>query len=158
MNPSLTSQSIDRLIERALAAHNLGQLSEAEELYQQVLSLDSNHCQALNLLGHLYYQVSDYELAIELVSQAIFIDPDRADLYRTAGKICFATRNFEDAIDAFRQAIDLGDRAAENYDNLIDALEAIELHEDIGLAKFAEERGKTYSRSKSLTHKEVWSR
>lgn len=35
--------------------------------------------------------------------------------------------------------------------------EAIELHEDIALAKFAEEREKTYSRSKSLTHKEVWS-
>ena len=35
--------------------------------------------------------------------------------------------------------------------------EAMELHEDIGLAEFAEEREKTYSKNKSLTHKEVWS-
>ncbi|MBI1821632.1 MAG: antitoxin, RHH family protein [Nitrospirae bacterium] len=35
--------------------------------------------------------------------------------------------------------------------------EAMELHEDIGLAKFSEEREKTYSKSKSLTHKEIWS-
>ncbi|MFI5304984.1 MAG: antitoxin, RHH family protein [Nitrospiria bacterium] len=35
--------------------------------------------------------------------------------------------------------------------------EAMELHEDMGLAKFAEEREKTYTKSKSLTHKEVWS-
>ena len=35
--------------------------------------------------------------------------------------------------------------------------EAMEIHEDIGLAKFAEEREKTYSKNKSFTHKEVWS-
>jgi virginiamycin A acetyltransferase len=130
MNISLTSQSIDNLIQSGLAAHNLGRLSEAENLYQQVLSIDPENCQVLNLLGYLYYQVGNYELAIDLISQAIFIDPDRSDFYKTAGKVCFATRNFEDAIDAFRQAIDLGDRSAEVYDALIDALEAMDRHEE----------------------------
>jgi virginiamycin A acetyltransferase len=131
MQEGSTIENTDNLINQGLACHNRGQLSEAEDLYRQVLSIDAENCQALNLLGYLYYQVSNYELAMELISQAIFIDPDRSDLYSTAGKICFATRNFQDAIDAFRQAIDLGDRAAENYDNLIDALEAIELHEEV---------------------------
>lgn len=36
--------------------------------------------------------------------------------------------------------------------------EAMELHEDIGLTHFAEEREKILSKAKSLTHKEVWSR
>jgi virginiamycin A acetyltransferase len=130
MNISLTSQSIDNLIQSGLAAHNLGRLSEAENLYQQVLSIESENCQVLNLLGYLYYQVGNYELAIDLISQAIFIDPDRSDFYKTAGKVCFATRNFEDAIDAFRQAIDLGDQSAEVYDALIDALEAMERHKE----------------------------
>lgn len=35
--------------------------------------------------------------------------------------------------------------------------EAMALQEDIGLAKLAEVREKTYSKTKSLTHKEVWS-
>ena len=35
--------------------------------------------------------------------------------------------------------------------------EAMELHEDIGLAKLAEDREKTYSKGKFLTHKAVWS-
>ena len=130
MNTSLTSQSIDNLIQSGLAAHNLGQLSEAENLYQQVLSIDSENCQVLHLLGYLYYQSGNYELAIDIIGQAIFIDPDRPEFYNTAGKIYFATRNFEDAVDAFRQAIDLGDRSAEVYDNLIDALEAMECHEE----------------------------
>jgi virginiamycin A acetyltransferase len=128
MNISLTNQSIDNLIQNGLAAHNLGQLSEAENLYLQVLSVDSKNCQTLNLLGYLYYQIGNYELAIDIISQAIFIDPDQPDFYKMAGKVCFATRNFEDAIDAFRQAIDLGDQSAEVYDSLIDALEAMERH------------------------------
>lgn len=34
--------------------------------------------------------------------------------------------------------------------------EALELREDAGLARFAEEREKTFDRKKALTHKEVW--
>ncbi|MEW6215514.1 MAG: hypothetical protein AB1478_10000 [Nitrospirota bacterium] len=34
--------------------------------------------------------------------------------------------------------------------------EALELHEDEALSRFAEQREKTFVRSKSLTHKEVW--
>ena len=34
--------------------------------------------------------------------------------------------------------------------------EALELREDIALSKFAEEREKTFDRTKALSHKEVW--
>lgn len=34
--------------------------------------------------------------------------------------------------------------------------EALEIEEDIGLARFAETREKTFSRKKSLKHDEVW--
>lgn len=34
--------------------------------------------------------------------------------------------------------------------------EALEIEEDIGLAQFAENREKTFSRKKSLKHDEVW--
>ena len=34
--------------------------------------------------------------------------------------------------------------------------EALEIMEDIGLKSFAEEREKTFSKSKSLKHDEVW--
>ena len=36
------------------------------------------------------------------------------------------------------------------------SLSALELREDAGLARFAEEREKTFDRRKALTHKEVW--
>ncbi len=130
MQLSSTNYITDNLIARALDYHNRGQLSEAEEIYQQILSADNNNTKILNLLGYLYHQTGNNELAIELIYQAILIDPDWANSYTTAGRVYFATRNFEDAIDAFRQAIDLGDRAAENYDALINSLEAVDRYEE----------------------------
>jgi virginiamycin A acetyltransferase len=133
MKISSTIQPIDNLVDRALDYHNRGQLAEAEELYQQVLNLEPENCRVLNLLGYLYHQLGNAELAIELIGQAIFIDPEQADFYKTAGQVYFSTRNFEDAIDAFEQSIELGDRSAENYDALVNSLEAIDRHEEARL-------------------------
>ena len=36
--------------------------------------------------------------------------------------------------------------------------EAIEIHEDIALARIADRRARTFVRSKSLSHEEVWGR
>jgi virginiamycin A acetyltransferase len=130
METSLTIQSTDNLIDRALAHHHQSQLAQAEELYQEVLTLEPENCKVLNLLGYLYHQSGNNELAIELIGQAIFIDPEEAYFYKTAGQVYFTVRNFEDAVDAFRQSIDLGDRSAENYDALINSLEAIDRHEE----------------------------
>ncbi|WP_310422407.1 DapH/DapD/GlmU-related protein [Chamaesiphon sp. VAR_48_metabat_135_sub] len=130
METSLTIQSTDNLIDRALAHHNQSQLAQAEELYQQVLTLEPENCKVLNLLGYLYHQIGNNELAIKLIGQAIFIDPEQAYFYKTAGQVYFLLRNFEDAVDAFREALNLGDRSADNYDALINSLEAIDLHEE----------------------------
>ena len=128
METNQTIQSIDNLVEQAIAYHDRSQLAKAEDLYQQVLNLDPENSKVLNLLGYLYHQSGNNELAIELICQAIFIDPEQPYFYKTAGRIYYAVRNFVDAVDAFRQSIDLGDRSAENYDALIDSLEAIERH------------------------------
>lgn len=127
MPTNLTIEPTEDPIDLALASHNRGQLSEAEALYQQILNRDPENSKVLNLLGYLYHQIGNYELAIELIGQAIFIDPEQPYFYHTAGQMYFANRNFGDEIDAFKQAIDLGDATAENYDSLINSLEAIDM-------------------------------
>jgi virginiamycin A acetyltransferase len=142
MSINSTIQPTDVLIDRALASHNQGQLSDAEDLYQQVLDREPENCKILNLLGYLYYQIGNHELAIELISQAIFIDPEQAYFYKTAGQVYFATRNFEDAVEAVTQAINLGDRSAENYDALINSLEAMGRYEEANQVTIA--KGEIY--------------
>jgi virginiamycin A acetyltransferase len=140
MSENLQIQSTDGLLDRALAHHNQGQLSQAEELYQQVLTLEPENCDVINLLGCLYHQIGDRESALELIGQAIFLDPDRSHFYTNAGRVYFELRNFEDAADAYRQAIDLGDRSAENYDALINVLEAMLRHDEAALMIREKER------------------
>jgi acetyltransferase-like isoleucine patch superfamily enzyme len=142
MKTSQSNQKIENLIEQALANHNQGKLAEAEGLYQKILAIDNENCQVLNLLGYLYHQLGNADLAIELISQAIFIDPEQAGFYKTAGQVYFSTRNFEDAIDAFERSIELGDRSAENYDALVNSLEAIDRHEEA--VKTLREKEKIY--------------
>jgi virginiamycin A acetyltransferase len=144
-----TDNSIDNIIDRAVAYHNNHQLSEAEQLYQQVLQLEPEHSRVLNLLGYLYHQIGNCELALELISQAIFIDPEQAYFYKTAGQVYFASRYFEEAIDVFRQAIELGDRTAENYDGLINSLEALARYQEA--AQVIAEKEKIYQPSLPYT-------
>jgi virginiamycin A acetyltransferase len=128
-----TIDSIENLIDRALTSHNGGELDRAEVLYNQILSLEPERAHVLNSLACLYYQTGKIELAIDLIGQAIFLEPDRSDYYKNAGQICYATKEFDDAIDAFKQSIELGDKSADNYDRLIDALEAVGRHSEAKL-------------------------
>lgn len=145
MKVNQTIEKVENLIEQALAHHNQSQLSQAEELYQEALDLEPENCKVLNLLGYLYHQIGNNELAIELIGQAIFIDPEQAYFYKAAGQVYFALRNFEDAVDAFRQSIDLGDQSSENYDALINSFEAINLYDKAAQTVLEKERVHKFS-------------
>jgi acetyltransferase-like isoleucine patch superfamily enzyme len=130
MIDNLDVDAANSIVDRALSYHRQGYFAEAEDLYLQVLKIEPENCDVLDLLSCLYLRVGNHELALESIGQAIFIDPSRANFYKTAGEVYFGLRNFPDAADAFRQAIDLGDRSAENYEALINSLEAMELHQE----------------------------
>jgi virginiamycin A acetyltransferase len=138
------------LIDRAISKHQQGQFLEAEHLYSQALKLDPQDAYVLNLLGCLYYQIGNLELAMELVSQAILIDPSQPDFYKNAGNICYSSRLFDDAIESFRESIKLGDKSVENYNRLVDSLEAIEDH--IGAAAALLEKQEIHKFNLPYTH------
>ncbi len=145
-----TIDSIDHLIDRALAHHHRGELSQAKALYERVLGIDPDQSHVLNSLACLHHQLGNNELAIEAIGQAIFLEPERADYYRNAAQICYAAREFDEAIDAFTQSIELGDKSAENYDGLIDALEAVGRHSEAKSIIF--EKTQLYRASLGFTH------
>lgn len=67
--------------EAALAAQRGKRWQEAESLYQQTLSLDPRHVQALNNLGVLYMTQKRSEEAIELFIKAMTIQDKYVDPY-----------------------------------------------------------------------------
>jgi acetyltransferase-like isoleucine patch superfamily enzyme len=124
------SEDSELLLGRALDHYQAGELAESEILCHQLLVLNPEEARALNLLACLYHKSGSLEQALDLVLQAILLDPERIDYYRNAGLIYYEFREFDNSIDAFKMVISLGDRSAENYDWLINALEAANRHSE----------------------------
>jgi protein O-GlcNAc transferase len=55
--------------------HQTGQLSEAESLYRQILSLDPYNADAWHLLGVIKYQTNRHQQAVDSIQKAIQIRP-----------------------------------------------------------------------------------
>jgi len=64
---------------KAVQQHQAGQLAQAEALYQQVLSANPKHADALHMLGVVYYQTNRAEQAVAVISQALQIQPKNTD-------------------------------------------------------------------------------
>ena len=65
------SRKTGKWIQQALAHHRLGQLADAERLYQGVLDTEPDHGEALRLLGMLRSQQGEGAQAIALISRAL---------------------------------------------------------------------------------------
>ena len=117
------SQSqIDNLFRRALRHHQDGQLAQAQTLYRQILSLQSEHVGAIHYLGVIACQSGNLESAIKLIRQAIALRPDYAEAHNSLGNALKDRGQLDQAIAAYRQASMLNPDLPESHSNLGDAL------------------------------------
>lgn len=101
-----------------------GQLALAQTAYQQVLSVNPHHPEALHWLGVVRHQQGNCPLAIDLINQAIALSP-KSPLFRgTLGNVLQAIGHGEAAIHSYRTALTLKPDFAEAHNNLGIALAA----------------------------------
>src|SRR6516165_4394840 len=67
---------------RAQALHQSGRLSEAEEMYRQILRRKPDHCDSLLYLGVIYHQRGDHNEALHQIDAALKVNPTIAAAYR----------------------------------------------------------------------------
>jgi len=79
--------NIADLLRRGLAYHRSGQYGNAQEVYSNILAIDSLHPDALNLSGLLALEAGDLERAELLISRAIQADPVQPDFYNNLGNV-----------------------------------------------------------------------
>lgn len=89
----------------ALNHHRAGQLAEAEALYQQVLTLQPQHADALHMLGLACYQTNRTALAVQYIAQALAANPRQIDYLNHYGLALRANNQTDAAIKSFQQAI-----------------------------------------------------
>ena len=85
--------STDLTFNQALEFHKHSKLIEAKELYEKFLQNNSEHSDALHLLGTVSYSLGDYDKACILVKKALSIEPHEF-YYNVVGETNFG--NFVD--------------------------------------------------------------
>ena len=115
-------QGAGELLGAGLKHHQAGRFAEAEACYRRVLAIQSDHADALHLLGVIAHQVRRYDLAVELIGRAIKRNGENPFYYSSLGSALRGQGKVGEAIAAFRQAIVIMPAYAEAHYNLGNAL------------------------------------
>ena len=118
----MTQPAIQQTFDRALQHHRAGQLPEAEQLYQKILTQQPEHPAALLCLAMVHHQFGRRDSALDLLRRAIVLKPDYAEAYYNLGIVMIESGRPDEAIAAYQQAIALNPRLTEAHCNLGNAL------------------------------------
>jgi tetratricopeptide (TPR) repeat protein len=113
-------------IQRAMEFHNAGDLSSAENIYNQVLQTEPNHPIALHLLGVIAYQVGKHEIAVELIGKAVTVQPNYAVAHCNLGNALGQLGKWNEAIACYQRALSLESNNIEAHYNMGNA------HQELG--------------------------
>jgi tetratricopeptide (TPR) repeat protein len=117
--------SIDWKLQQAVALHQRGQLSSAQRLYQDILSEQPLHFDALHLLGVIAAVTGELDRAVDLMGRAIEIDPNREAAHNNRGTALLELGLSEAALAEFDRAVELKRDYAEAHYNRANALRAL---------------------------------
>ena len=105
--------ALEALASAALVLHKAGRLEEAEAQYRRILAIDSQHLNALQLLGVLLFDSGSAEKALPLLERAAALvsartqDQQYSSLYNNLGNALSALGRREEAIGYYHQCLSL---------------------------------------------------
>lgn len=102
-------------IERAMALHRAGKLSEADALYRKVLDVQPDHPDALHLSGVIAHQTGKHQRAITLITRARAHFPRLPELHHHLGLALHAVGRLDEAEVALKTALGLRPGFAEAH-------------------------------------------
>jgi len=94
-------------LDSALASHRRGELSEAAELYRQLLRLNPENADGLYLFGCLAFQTRNFEAARTLLNRAIAVAPGQAEYHHALALALSALNDHAGAIASYQRVIEL---------------------------------------------------
>lgn len=118
------------MFDEALRHYQAGRSAEAEHLCRQILSADSRHADALNLLGLIFLRAGRHGDAAEAIGEAIRINGAQPFFHANLGLALKALGRLDEALVAYGTAIRLKPDFAEAYSGLGNALIALRRPDD----------------------------
>lgn len=105
-------------LQRAMHAHQTGQVQDAREAYLAALQLEPENVDALHLLGVLHGQFGSDELAVDLIQRAIALLPTEPMFHNNLGNVYLNLGRADDAESSYRRAVDLNPQRHDAVNNL----------------------------------------
>ena len=105
-------------LQNAVTLHQHGQLTQAEQIYLNILKAAPDHFDALHLLGVLRHQQNRNSDALELISTALQKKPNDVRALSNNGVVLVQLKRFDEAVASYHKAISLKPDYAEGYYNL----------------------------------------
>ena len=100
------------------AHHQRGELSQAEQVYRQILTTEPHHADAWHLLGVALHQAGRHAEAVDAISQAIAIQGTNPAYHNHLGAAFASLDQLDQAEASFRRAVDLNGSDAQIHYNL----------------------------------------
>ena len=92
-------------LQGGMQALQSGNLDTAENIFRNILSLDSSEVHSLHFLGVVFCQKGNLDDGIALIEQSIRLDPSRFGPYLNMGRFLFGANQWDRAVAALEQAI-----------------------------------------------------
>ena len=105
------------------AAAQIGQLDEAVNAFQNILSIKPNHADAYYNMGNALKAQGKLEESIASYTKAVSLQPDYTDAYYNMGNALKIQGKMEQAIASYKKALSLKPSYAEAYSNMGNALQ-----------------------------------
>ena len=107
--PAPTSEqqplTLQQALDLGLQNYTAGDLSKAEDIYQQILQTDPNNPVALHLLGVITHQAGKSDRAVDLIKKALTIKPDCAEAYSNLGNVLQGLGKLEEAMINYQKSL-----------------------------------------------------
>jgi predicted O-linked N-acetylglucosamine transferase (SPINDLY family) len=119
------SKQIRDLIQLGFSLLSIGKFSEAELIYEKVLSIQPNNFDALQLMGAIAVQLKKYQQAIKFLTKAVRVNPYHPDAHSNLSNAFSKLNKFNDALHSANKAISLKSNFPEAFVNRGNALKEL---------------------------------
>ena len=109
---------IDQTFNLALQNHQKSNFRNAQNYYQEVLTIDPNHFDALNNLGIIFIKLKENQKAKECFEKAIKINPSNLNILKNLGLLFKELNQNQKAKECFEKVIEIDPNYSEAHNNL----------------------------------------
>lgn len=110
--------ALPRLLQQAFDAHQAGELDRASNLYRRFLESNPGNPTALQLLGVLHSQRSDFPAAIRLMKESLRMFAEQPEVLNNLGNAYSKDRRRGEALECYIRAIALNPKYSDALRNL----------------------------------------